>query len=85
MSVEPDFAAQRNPSGGLFERLVLAEMLPVTFISSRAWRRTDVLGDPEFLIPVPRSSLGQGSVSKNILDNAMEGYAIERLGRIPTG
>jgi hypothetical protein len=43
------------------------------------------LAIPNSIFLAQEPPLGHRIVSKNILDNPMEGYAIERLGRIPTG
>jgi len=60
-------------------------MLPVTLISSKPSGELMFFATPNYRFLSQEPSLGQGVVSKNILGNPREGYAIERLGKIPTG
>jgi hypothetical protein len=60
-------------------------MLPVTLISSRPIGELMLLATSNYQFLPQEPPLGQGVVSKNILGNPMEGYTIERLGKIPTG
>jgi hypothetical protein len=85
MSVEPAFAAQGNHLGGSSNNPLLTEMLPVTLIGSQTGGGLVFLATPNSLFPSHEQPPGECSASKNILGNPMEGYAIERLGRIPAG